>query len=266
MSIYGTFYNDTEKIKSFRRASENHTVILDPDTAFQNKCKLMHCAKLISLATDELINAFRKRAEQLFRTKKFRGLKKTRDKCLEANEKDQLLDINATIDEMLDEFGITWEICKSLMFKISKKYNVDNPIAASHAEDTWINILKYISSDDITGKFTQEGVPLSIISNTIDEGIVLFPSGKDLNFRFQNMTGSFRSANPIYQKEIELIIKYLSSPSTIETKAVDEFFRSGNVMNTYRPCKTKFICRHENNRPYIEVYLLIEGRPLDNKR
>ena len=128
-------------IDHFRKISERHILIFEPIVSFRDKCRIIHYADLIRIATNELISMFRKRSEQLLRTKKFRQLKSLRNKYDNTDDLDLFESVTKDMHEMCLEYEVTWELCDKLMAEISEKYHIDYIFTVSSAKEIWLKII-----------------------------------------------------------------------------------------------------------------------------
>ena len=126
-------------------------------------------------------------------------------------------------------------------------------------------VKNYLYKDGESLNITSKNSVLSIVSPRIDQGLILTPSDNTLVLKFEDIIIGIKPKNIFQEEEIKYILDYMMNSNDIDQKAVYEFSKTSKIISTYRPCYSKLICEQRDAAPYIDINLIIEGKPLHDK-
>lgn len=141
-------------LREYHKASPRHVIVLETDLPEDEKRHLFHQADLLRQCGNELLGIMKRHLDQLLRTKKYRGLRKSYGKIsksiknlqqikkLSNVQKQHLKDlqkdlrtISNLMNEMQKSYHVTWEYCRNTMKTLRLKYQQPSIFALSRAED-----------------------------------------------------------------------------------------------------------------------------------
>lgn len=153
-------------LREYHKASPRHVIVLETDLLEDEKRHLFHQADLLRQCGNELLGIMKRHLDQLLRTKKYRGLRKSYGKIsksiknlqqikkLSNVQKQHLKDlqkdlrtISNLMNEMQKSYHVTWEYCRNTMKTLRLKYQQPSIFALSRAEDIWTAVSKVLYSD-----------------------------------------------------------------------------------------------------------------------
>ena len=98
---------------------------------------------------------WKKRYEQLIRTKRYRSLLKLYGDA--KDDKDKRKIFGDQLNEMQKQYNVTWDYCRTSMIPVGKKYGIDSVFALTKAEDVWHGMEKCLYGNGETIHFSKYG-------------------------------------------------------------------------------------------------------------
>lgn len=247
-------------LKAYHKLSDRHVLVLETDMSYQNKCKVFHYADLERKAGNELVGIMKKKYEQLARTKKYRKLKVLYGKYAKAKDKKNCKRIAGQLNELQEQYDVTWDFCRQSMIPIGKKYGLDSIFALTKAEDVWTGLKKCLYDDGKTIHFSKRDDLSNIRAKQLNRGIVISLKDNNLQFKFRALKFGAIIKDRFESDEVSAILTYLSNPYIKDKMAVDELKKYGTIISTYRPCYASLVCKKIRGKLRVYVHITIEGK------
>ena len=273
-----------QALKNYHKESNRHVFVLEVDATEEQKRMILHTSNLIRIAGNCLIAVMKHNYEQLVRTKRYRNLKSLYKKAKDEDDKKQLASITAQMQEMQELYSVTWNFCRREMDKIKDIYHINSIFARSKAEDVWSGVKKCLYGDGNTIHFKKYGDYPEIRAKEIKRGISIYPVVSDNgnnSLRLHIMKSEFnltvnkpkhnktRSGNIVSdilephdrfaEDEANAVCRYLENPDVIDKAAVDLYEKTGELLDTYRPCYVSLVIREIRGELRIFAHITIEG-------
>ena len=273
-----------QALKNYHKESNRHVFVLEVDATEEQKRMILHTSNLIRIAGNCLIAVMKHNYEQLVRTKRYRNLKSLYKKAKDEDDKKQLASITAQMQEMQELYSVTWNFCRREMDKIKDIYHINSIFARSKAEDVWSGVKKCLYGDGYTIHFKKYGDYPEIRAKEIKRGISIYPVVSDNgnnSLRLHIMKSEFnltvnkpkhnktRSGNIVSdilephdrfaEDEANAVCRYLENPDVIDKAAVDLYEKTGELLDTYRPCYVSLVIREIRGELRIFAHITIEG-------
>ena len=275
-----------QALKDYHKESNRHVLVLEADVTEEQKRMILHISNLIRIAGNCLIAVMKRNYEQLIRTKRYRRLKSLYKKAKDADNKKLLASITTQMQEMQKSYNVTWDFCSKEMSKIKDIYHINSIFARSKAEDVWSGIEKCLYGDGTTIHFKKYGYYPAIRAREIKRGISVYPVVSDngnKSLRLHIMKAEFnltvnkpkhnktRSRNIVSdilephdrfaEDEVNAVCRYLENPDVIDKAAVDLYEKTGELLDTYRPCYVSLVIKEIRGEFRIFAHITIEGLP-----
>ena len=275
-----------QALKHYHKESNRHVFVLEVDATEEQKRMILHTSNLIRIAGNCLIAVMKHNYEQLVRTKRYRNLKSLYKKAKDEDDKKQLASITAQMQEMQELYSVTWNFCRREMDKIKDIYHINSIFARSKAEDVWSGVKKCLYGDGNTIHFKKYGDYPEIRAKEIKRGISIYPVVSDNgnnSLRLHIMKSEFnltvnkpkhnktRSGNIVSdilephdrfaEDEVNAVCRYLENPDVIDKAAVDLYEKTGELLDTYRPCYVSLVIKEIRGELRIFAHITIEGLP-----
>ena len=273
-----------QALKNYHKESNRHVFVLEVDATEEQKRMILPTSNLIRIAGNCLIAVMKHNYEQLVRTKRYRNLKSLYKKAKDEDDKKQLASITAQMQEMQELYSVTWNFCRREMDKIKDIYHINSIFARSKAEDVWSGVKKCLYGDGNTIHFKKYGDYPEIRAKEIKRGISIYPVVSDNgnnSLRLHIMKSEFnltvnkpkhnktRSGNIVSdilephdrfaEDEANAVCRYLENPDVIDKAAVDLYEKTGELLDTYRPCYVSLVIREIRGELRIFAHITIEG-------
>lgn len=273
-----------QALKNYHKESNRHVFVLEVDATEEQKRMILHTSNLIRIAGNCLIAVMKHNYEQLVRTKRYRNLKSLYKKAKDEDDKKQLASITAQMQEMQELYSVTLNFCRREMDKIKDIYHINSIFARSKAEDVWSGVKKCLYGDGNTIHFKKYGDYPEIRAKEIKRGISIYPVVSDNgnnSLRLHIMKSEFnltvnkpkhnktRSGNIVSdilephdrfaEDEANAVCRYLENPDVIDKAAVDLYEKTGELLDTYRPCYVSLVIREIRGELRIFAHITIEG-------
>ena len=265
----------------FHKITSRHVLVLEADVDERNRRKLIHMSNIIRIAGNELTAIMKKNHEQLTRTKKYRYLQDMYAKAKKSDNKEQIKIIASEMNEMQKSYNLTWEYCQKAMVKINKRYQLNSIFALSKAEDVWRAVEKCLFSDGETIHFKKYGDYPEIRARQRNRGIVISTDNNGMKFKLGDIVirpivnkpkhNKTRSGNIVSdilephdrfaEEEANAVCRYLENPDVIDKAAVDLYEKTGELIDTYRPCYVSLVIKEIRGEIRIFAHITIEGLP-----
>lgn len=273
-----------QALKNYHKESNRHVLVLEADVTEEQKRMILHTSNLIRIAGNCLATVMKRNYEQLVRTKRYRNLKSLYKKAKDTDDKKLLASVTAQIQEIQESYNVTWDFCRKEMNKIKDIYHINSIFARSKAEDVWSGIKKCLYGDGNTIHFKKYGDYPEIRAKEIKRGISVYPVVSDNgnnSLKLHIMKSEFnltvnkpkhnktRSGNIISdilephdrfaEDEVNAVCRYLENPDVIDKAAVDLYEKTGELLDSYRPCYVSLVIREIRGELRIFAHITIEG-------
>ena len=244
-------------LKKFHRLSDRHILVAETDMSYPDVQKVVNLSDRIRKAGNELVGVMKKNYEQLMRTKKYRKLLQlygsTEDKKKRKTFADQL-------NEMQEQYNVTWAFCRASMIPIGKKYGIDAIFALTKAEDVWRGVEKCLYGNGRTLHFSKYGDFPCIRAKQINRGIPMSVKNNELQFKLGKTVFGIQTKDRFQTDEVNAVIDYLAEPEVIDNKAVKILQDEAYCISTYRPCYATLVPKLIRGKYRVYLHLTIEGR------
>lgn len=272
-----------EKLNNLHKESNRHVLVLEADITEEQKRMILHTSNLIHIAGNCLIAVMKRNYKQLARTKRYRNLKSLYKKAKDADDKKLLA---SQMQEMQKSYNVTWDFCRREMNKIKDIYHINSIFALSKAEDVWSGIEKCFYGDGSSIHLKKYGEYPEIRAKQIERGITIWPVKDEygtntLNLHFMRSEFNLTVNKPKHNKtrsgnitsdilephdrfaedEVNAICRYLENPDVIDKTAVDLYEKTGELLDTYRPCYVSLVIKEIRGKLRIFAHITIEGLP-----
>ena len=245
-------------LKAYHKKSERHVLVLEADVSHQNKCKIFHYADLERKAGNELVAVMKNNYEQLTRTKRYRKLRKLYGKYVGADDETNAKAIAIQLNDMQNQYNVTWDYCRAAMIPIGKKYGIDAVFALTKAEDVWRAIEKCLYADGKNIHFSKREDLPGIRAKQANRGIVISAADKKLRFKFSGIYFGVQIRDCFEEDEVNAVLEYLADADTKDYQAI-EALKDGVFVSTYRPCYASLICKKIRGKLRTYIHITIEG-------
>lgn len=244
-------------LKKFHKLSDRHILVAETDMSYLDVQKVVHFSDRIRKAGNELVSVIKKNYEQLMRTKKYRKLLQlygsTEDKKKRKIFAEQL-------NEMQEQYNVTWDFCRTLMIPIGKKYGIDAIFALTKAEDVWRGVEKCLYGNGRTLHFSKYGDFPCIRAKQINRGIPMSVKNDELKFKLGKLVFRIQVKDRFQTDEVNAVLDYLAQPEIIDDKAVKILQDEACCISTYRPCYATLVPKFIRGKYRVYLHLVIEGK------
>ena len=272
-------------LREYHKASPRHVIVLETDLLEDEKRHLFHQADLLRQCGNELLGIMKRHLDQLLRTKKYRGLRKSYGKIsksiknlqqikkLSNVQKQHLKDlqkdlrtISNLMNEMQKSYHVTWEYCRNTMKTLRLKYQQPSIFALSRAEDIWTAVSKVLYSDGDRLHFKKRGDLPELRAKQIHRGIVGSMKNGSLGFHYGKLTFPVKRKEKDFwlMDELEAVVAYLKDPGFHDAYAIDRM-QHGEIVSTYRPCYASIVCKTIRGKLRVYLHLTVEGFPFPKR-
>ena len=223
--------------------------------------------------------------DQLLRTKKYRGLRKSYGKISKSikslqqikelsnvqkrhlkDQKKNLQTVSDQMNEMQETYHVTWEYCRNTMKTLRLKYEQTSVIALSRAEDIWTVVSKVLYSDGERLHFKKRGDLPELRAKQFHKEIIGRVKNGSLEFRYGKVSlPVIRKETDLWlMDELEAVESYLKDPSFHDAYAIDQM-KHGEIVSTYRPCYASIVCKTIRGKLRVYLHLTVEGLPFPKR-
>ena len=244
-------------LKQYHKHADRHILVVETDMSVSDIQKVVALSDKIRKAGNELVRLMKKKYEQLMRTKRYRKLLQLYGNT---REKEQRKKLAGQLGEMQKAYDITWEFCRTSMIPIGKKYGIDAVFALTKAEDIWHGMEKCLYQNGKTLHFSKYGELPTIRAKQINRGLPLSVKESSLQWKLGKMLFGIQVKDHFQQEEITSVLSYLSEPERMDRKAVEQFMKDGDCIDTYRPCYATLVPKRIRGKYRIYLHLTIEGK------
>ena len=244
-------------LKKFHKLSDRHILVAETDMSYPDVQKVVNFSGRIRKAGNELVGVMKKNYEQLMRTKKYRKLLQlygsTEDKKKRKTYAGQL-------NEMQEQYNVTWDFCRASMIPIGKKYGIDAIFALTKAEDVWRGVEKCLYGNGRMLHFSKYGDFPCIRAKQINRGIPMSVKNDELQFKLGKLVFGIQVKDQFQTDEVNAVLDYLAQPEIIDDKAVKILQDEACCISTYRPCYATLVPKFIRGKYRIYLHLVIEGK------
>ncbi len=240
--------NNTSKTKS----KKYHTLVLETDLSYQDKCKVFHNADLLRKAGNELVAIMKNNYEQLIRTKKYRKLKDLYIKYKDEEDIESKDKIKKQMNEMQKKYNVTMKACRTYMQGIYKKYGLHSKFARTKADSIWKAVKKCLYSNGKTIHFKKRGDLPSLRAEASDEAIIIRRNDDKLQFKWNKLTFGAKIKDRFEKDEVNEILNYISQTEKINKQVVEKF----------KVCYATLVCKMIRGKLRVYVHICIEGNAI----
>ena len=244
-------------LKKFHKLSDRHILVAETDMSYPDVQKVVNFSGRIRKAGNELVGVMKKNYEQLMRTKKYRKLLQlygsTEDKKKRKTYAGQL-------NEMQEQYNVTWDFCRASMIPIGKKYGIDAIFALTKAEDVWRGVEKCLYGNGRMLHFSKYGDFPCIRAKQINRGIPMSVKNDELKFKLGKLVFGIQVKDRFQTDEVNAVLDYLAQPEVIDNKAVKTLQDEACCISTYRPCYATLVPKFIRGKYRVYLHLVIEGK------
>ena len=244
-------------LKKFHKLSDRHILVAETDMSYPDVQKVVNFSGRIRKAGNELVGVMKKNYEQLMRTKKYRKLLQlygsTEDKKKRKTYAGQL-------NEMQEQYNVTWDFCRASRIPIGKKYGIDAIFALTKAEDVWRGVEKCLYGNGRMLHFSKYGDFPCIRAKQINRGIPMSVKNDELKFKLGKLVFGIQVKDRFQTDEVNAVLDYLAQPEVIDNKAVKTLQDEACCISTYRPCYATLVPKFIRGKYRVYLHLVIEGK------
>ena len=244
-------------LKKFHKLSDRHILVAETDMSYPDVQKVVNFSGRIRKAGNELVGVMKKNYEQLMRTKKYRKLLQlygsTEDKKKRKTYAGQL-------NEMQEQYNVTWDFCRASMIPIGKKYGIDAIFSLTKAEDVWRGVEKCLYGNGRMLHFSKYGDFPCIRAKQINRGIPMSVKNDELKFKLGKLVFGIQVKDRFQTDEVNAVLDYLAQPEVIDNKAVKTLQDEACCISTYRPCYATLVPKFIRGKYRVYLHLVIEGK------
>ena len=272
-------------LREYHKTSPRHVIVLEAALLEDEKRHLFHQADLLRQCGNELLGIMKRNLDQLLRTKKYRGLRKSYGKISKSIKnlqqikklsnvqkrhlKDLQKDLRTVGDQMKEiqkTYHVTWEYCRNTMKTLRLKYQQPSIFALSRAEDIWTAVSKVLYSDGDRLHFKKRGDLPELRAKQIHRGIVGSMKNGSLGFHYGKLTFPVKRKEKDFwlMDELEAVVAYLKDPGFHDAYAIDRM-QHGEIVSTYRPCYASIVCKTIRGKLRVYLHLTVEGFPFPKR-
>lgn len=244
-------------LKQFHKLSDRHILIVETDMSSCDVQKIVALSDKMRKAGNELVGIMRKNYDQLRRTKRYRKLLNLYGSTEEKKKRKALAN---QLNEMQEQYHITWDFCRTSMIPIGKKYGIDAVFALTKAEDVWRGMEKCLYGNGKIIHFSKYEELPCLRAKQINRGIPLSVKDNKLQFKLGKSTFGIQMKDRFQTEEINAILSYLAEPEMTNNKALQILFHKAYCIDTYRPCYATLVPKRIRGRYRIYLHLTIEGK------
>jgi len=281
---------DKDYKKIHRSLTDRHVVQFELDCTVEVEHALINICDGLRKIGNEMTYSINKNYEQLTRTNKYKELIKSygelKEKLKKLNEADpkyiKLEKQRKQLAKELNDLHQKYKITKTDLRKYSEdlsnnklQYEKLNSIfVLSKFEDVWQSVESVLYGDGEYVHYHKKNDLPIIRAKQINRGITFDVDNKNkLIVNIGQAIGHKKlitKLKPIdkkdffLQEELEEIIKYIKNPE-IEEFFINEFIKTGEVQNTFRPCYAQIKCEKIRNKNRFFIQFVMEGTPKQKK-
>lgn len=244
-------------LKQYHKLSDRHILVVETDMPYPDVLKVVALSDKIRKAGNELVSLMRKNYDQLMRTKKYRKLLKLYGNTEDKDKRKALAD---QLNDMQKSYNVTWDLCRTSMIPIGKKYSIDAVFALTKAEDIWRGMEKCLYDNGKTTHFSKYGELPCIRAKQINRGIPMFVEDGKLRFKLRKMQFGIQVNDRFQSDEVNAVLSYLENPDKMDADAVNTLIEEACCIDTYRPCYATLVPRLIRGKYRVYLHLTIEGK------
>ena len=244
-------------LKQYHKLSDRHILVVETDMPYPDVLKVVALSDKIRKAGNELVSLMRKNYDQLMRTKKYRKLLKLYGNTEDKDKRKALAD---QLNDMQKSYNVTWDLCRTSMIPIGKKYSIDAVFALTKAEDIWRGMEKCLYDNGKTTHFSKYGELPCIRAKQINRGITMFVEDGKLRFKLRKMQFGIHVNDRFQSDEVNAVLSYLENPDKMDADAVNTLIEEACCIDTYRPCYATLVPRLIRGKYRVYLHLTIEGK------
>ena len=244
-------------LKKFHKLSDRHILVAETDMSYPDVQKVVNFSGRIRKAGNELVGVMKKNYEQLMRTKKYRKMLQLYGSIEDKNKRKTYA---GQLNEMQEQYNVTWDFCRVSMIPIGKKYGIDAIFALAKAEDVWRGVEKCLYGNGKTLHFSRYGDLPCIRAKQINRGIPMSVKNNELQFKLGKTVFGIQVKDRFQTDEVNAVLDYLAQPEVIDDKAVKILQDEACCISTYRPCYATLVPKFIRGKYRVYLHLVIEGK------
>lgn len=244
-------------LKKFHKLSDRHILVAETDMSYPDVQKVVNLSDRIRKAGNELVGVMKKNHDQLMRTKKYRKLLQLYGST-EGKKKRKTF--AGQLNEMQEQYNVTWDFCRASMIPIGKKYGIDAIFALTKAEDVWRGVEKCLYGNGKMLHFSRYGDLPCIRAKQINRGIPMSVKNDELQFKLWKLVFGIQVKDRFQTDEVNAVLDYLAEPGIIDNKAVETLQDEAYCISTYRPCYATLVPKFIRGKYRVYLHLVIEGK------
>ena len=244
-------------LKKFHKLSDRHILVAETDMSYPDVQKVVNFSGRIRKAGNELVGVMKKNYEQLMRTKKYRKMLQLYGSIEDKNKRKTYA---GQLNEMQEQYNVTWDFCRVSMIPIGKKYGIDAIFALAKAEDVWRGVEKCLYGNGKTLHFSRYGDLPCIRAKQINRGIPMSVKNNELQFKLGKTVFGIQVKDRFQTDKVNAVLDYLAQPEVIDDKAVKILQDEACCISTYRPCYATLVPKFIRGKYRVYLHLVIEGK------
>ena len=272
-----------EKIRdTFREQSPRHVVTFEVDAPEDFKRKVFHDNEQLRRLGNKVTAVLRKRSDQMFRTKEYRGLQagygKRAERLKNLTDKttpeadalgEELGSIAKRMTALQESYGVTWQTARDLAKELASEYDIQAVFALTRAEDIWRGMESILFKNGEHLHFHSYGDLPIMRAKQINRGIII---------RFYKETGRLQfsydgTAFDVFLPEKDLFLldeyralcDFMSDQEQTEEAAVNLYGSTGVLAPVFRPCFAAFKCMRIRGKMRLYIQITVAAEPLPKK-
>lgn len=251
-----------KQLNNYHSLADRHVLVLEADLSEDEKRFFFHYADKVKRVGNDLVSVMRKNMEQLFRTKRYRILRKIYGEFSDAKDNAGKKSVAREMEAMQEEYGVTWDYCRNAAKPLCKKYSVSSVVGLTKAEDVWRAVEKCLFSNGRIPRFSKRGDLPCIRAKQRNRCIVINSKNNRLCFRFGQKEFGVLKKDRFEEDEVSSITHYLEQPEIVDRKAAQILQEDGECISTYRPCYASIVCKEIRGRLRVYVHITVEGKAI----
>ncbi|MDO4468013.1 MAG: hypothetical protein Q4C49_13580 [Bacillota bacterium] len=254
---------NTFTINDLHKNAPKHILKLEVTSSTENIRSIFYKSEMARRFSNVLTGHMKTRYEQMSRTKKYRKVKELYSKACDNKDKKTKQKLNAELNLLQKQYGLTWDQCRLLHKELYPKYHLDSIFALTIAENVWKGVETLLFGKAKKLGFKKRGDFPSLRAKQKDRCIVIKQDNDTLYFEHDRKLFTILSTDDFQNREISNIIYYLKNSTAINEQALSFYNLTGETpADTFRPCYASFVCKRIRGKDRLYVHITIEGYAL----
>ena len=260
-----------KQLQLFHKSSARHVLVVEADMSEDMKRRAFGLADKLRICGNKLTAKMEASMDQLFRTKKYRALRKNYKRLsayLEQHEGDKkaeaaLKAVTAEMSAMQKAYHVTWDDARKYMMYLKDQAGVSSVFALTRAEDVWSGVEKVLFGKAKKLHFKKRGDLPELRAKQNKVAIIFLVEDNRLRFRCSDIGKEAfcaKSLDKFQQSEVASIVKYMNNPKANDRYAITAMKTTGKIVDTFRPCYASLVCKEIRGKLRVFIHITIEGK------